>query len=294
MSAKKILTIGRQLASSNTQYASFNSKPSLLDWDIILFKPDIGEFVSPYVDYHQGKPCLSDSSSFELKECCEHWRREIKEAVETGKTVLVFLPSLYEIYVDTGQRSYSGTGKNQRTTRHVQPYNNYEAIPALLEPVPTSGSLMKLSPKDTEVLAPYWSEFESVSTYQVILTDPKVPACVVTRTGNKAVGAIYRSKGSLLLLPDVDFSPESFFEEQGEEQSWTPAATQFAGRMVASVVAVDTALRATSAVTPEPAWAAEPRFTLGPESQLRVQLLDVNDHLKFPPVRSCEVPPSRW
>ncbi|MEO6667654.1 MAG: hypothetical protein ABIO65_12910, partial [Nitrospiria bacterium] len=116
MSAKRILTIGLQLASTDAQYASFRSKTSLLDWDITLFKPQIGDFIS-YGDYFQGKPRLSDSASFELKECCEHWRREIKQAVETGKTVIVLLPSLEEVYVDTGQRSYSGTGRNQRTTR---------------------------------------------------------------------------------------------------------------------------------------------------------------------------------
>lgn len=78
MSAKKILTVELELASSDTQYASFRSKLSLLDWDIILFKPQINEFYS-YADYYQGKPSLSDSSSFQLKECCEHWRREIKQ-----------------------------------------------------------------------------------------------------------------------------------------------------------------------------------------------------------------------
>src|SRR5439155_23348942 len=43
MSAKKILTVGAELASADTQYTSFASKLSLLDWDIILFKPEIGD-----------------------------------------------------------------------------------------------------------------------------------------------------------------------------------------------------------------------------------------------------------
>ncbi len=277
MSAKKILTVELELASRGTQYASFRSKLSLLDWDIILFRPEISGFASAYSDHYLGKPSLNDRSSFELKECCEHWRREIKQAVETGKTVLVFLPSLCEVYVDSGQRSYSGTGRNQRVTRHVEPYNNYEAIPASLDSVPATGSSMKLSPRGAEVLAPYWSEFESVSTYQVILTNPMAPACVITRTGDKVVGAIYRSKGSLgtlLLLPDIDFSPDNFIKEKKEKQTWTPVATQFAERMVASVVALDKALRETSEVTPEPAWATQPQFALGPEAELRVQLLE--------------------
>jgi hypothetical protein len=44
--------------------------------------------------------------------------------------------------------------------------------------------------------------------------------------------------------------------------------------MVSTVVALDKALRTTAEVTPEPAWAAEPRFALGTETTLRIHLLD--------------------
>lgn len=276
MSKKRILTIGLELASSDAEHASFQSKTSLLDWDIVLFKPELGDFYE-YADYFQGKPSLSDSSSFQLKECCEHWRREIKQAVETGKTVIVYLSELEEVFVDTGQRSYSGTGRNQKTTRHVTEYNNYHAIPAALSPVTATGNTMKLSARGAEVLAPYWSEFESVSQYKVQLTEAKVPACIVTRTGDKPVGALYRSKssaGTLLLLPDIDFYPDKFLKEHEGKTSWTSAAGQFAARMLVAVVALDKALRSAGEVTPEPPWAAEPEFALGTESALRIQLLE--------------------
>ncbi|MGE3151354.1 MAG: hypothetical protein AB7G48_01910 [Nitrospiraceae bacterium] len=242
---KRILTVGLELAAADVQYASFDSKMSLLDWDIVLFKPVIEQFYAYGGDYYQGKNSLSDSSSFRLRECCEHWRREIKQAVETGKTVLVFLPALDEVFVDTGQRSYSGTGRNQRTTRHVTEYNNYQAVPAAISPIAGTGSAMKLAPRGAEVLASYWAEFESDSKYQVILTDPKVPACIVTRTGDKAVGAMYRSKGSpgtLVLLPDIDFYRDGFLKPKGEKQTWTSAAEQFGARMVTTVVALEKTL----------------------------------------------------
>lgn len=276
MSARKILTIGLELASSDAQYARFDSKTSLLDWDIILFKPSITDF-GGYGDPFQGKRSLSDTLSFRLKECCEHWRREIKQAVDTGKTVLVYLPALDEVFVDTGQRSYSGTGRNQRTTRHVAEYSNYQAIPADLTPVTATGSSMKLAAKGAELLSPYWTEFESASTYHVLLTNPKVPASVVTRTGDKTVGAIYRSKasaGSLLLLPDIEFYADSFIKIKGDKQTWTPTATQFAGRLISTIVALDKALRAAGEVTPEPTWATDPQYVLPAESALRVQLLE--------------------
>lgn len=283
MSERKILTVGFELASSDAKYASFSSRTSLLDWDIILFKPTVEDFISAYEDPYQGKPCLNDTSSFQLKECCAHWRREIKQAYDAGKTVIVFLPALRGVYVDSGQRSYSGTGRSQRTTRHVEPYDNYHAIPAALAPLTTSGSSMKLVPKGAELLATYWSEFESLSTYEVVLSDPTVPVCIVTKTGDRPVGAIYRSKasrGTILLLPDVNFYADSFLKKKGDSQHWTPAAKSFAGRMVASIAALDKALRATSEVTPEPAWASQPPFALGPEADLRMQLLDAEKEVE--------------
>jgi hypothetical protein len=276
MSAKRILTIGLALASTECEPASFTSKTSLLDWDIVLFKPQISDFIT-YSDYFQGKPNLSESASFQLKECCEHWRREIKQAVETGKTVIIFLPRLEEVYVDTGERTYSGTGRNEKTTRHVEEYNNYQAIPAVLVLVTATGTSMKLSARGSEILAPYWAEFESVSQYEVILTDSTVPACILTRTGDKVVGTLNRSKssaGTLLLLPSIEFYPDNFVKKEGDKQTWTSAAEQFAGRMVSTVVALDKALRTRAEVTPEPAWATEARFALGTERSLSVQLLD--------------------
>ncbi len=281
MSMQKILTIGFDLASDDTDYAGFHTKMSLLDWDIVLFKPHIDDFISGFEDDFKGKPDLTDSISFQLKECCEHWRREIKQAIEAGKTVIVYLPSLQEVYVATGERSYSGTGRNQRTTRHVEPYNNYRAIPVSLNPVTATGSSMKLVTLGAEVLASYWSEFENVSQYQVLLTAINVPACLVTRTGDKPVGALYRSKvssGTLLLLPDINFYQDKFLKKDGK--TWTSAATKFAGRIVAAIVALDKALRSSAEVTPEPVWAKDTKFVLGPESTFRVQLLEAEKQVE--------------
>ncbi|MFZ1851564.1 MAG: hypothetical protein WAU15_04925 [Nitrosomonas sp.] len=276
MALKKILCIGFELASDDVQYFNFESDISLLDWDIILFKPIISSYISSYVDYYMGKPCLSDSFSFHLKEQCDHWRREIKYALDSGKTVIVFLPELQEVYVDTGERQYSGTGRNQKATRIVSPHTNYSVIPVPLNPVSTKGAAIKLATHDADVLAPYWNEFKEVSQYKIIFTADKIPACLLTKNGDKPVGAIYRSKnssGSLILLPDIDFYPENFLEEKGKEEHWTPVATQFASRMVRIVVELDKVLHSTDEITPEPPWASNSDYVLPQETQLNQELL---------------------
>jgi len=276
MSSKKIVGIGIDIALDDIHFEAFESKISLLDWDIILFKPDVKQYLYSSETY-QGKLCLGDTASFLLKERCEHWRRELKQAFDLGKTVFVFLSQMQEIYVDSGERSYSGTGRNRSTTRHVELFNTYRSIPLGLMPVATSGKQMKLSSKGAEILSPYWNEFEKDSTYEVILENPQIKAAITTRTGEKTVGAMVRSKqsnGTILFLPDIDFYRNGFLKEIDEEQSWTPAAIEFAHRFTASILSLDKALRASTDITPEPSWASGEQYILDIEHTLRQKLLE--------------------
>jgi hypothetical protein len=288
MAVKRLLTVGFELASDDVEHCDFRSDMSLLDWDVILFRPRIDHYLRDEGQY-QGKPSLSSHSSFRLREQCDHWRREIRDAVASGKTVVVFLPELQQVYIDTGQREYSGTGRNQKVTHLVSLYGNYSAIPAELTPVSSRGSGMKLAPRGTEAIAPYWREFGGVSQYKVTLGNQKLAPCLVTRSGDRPVGALIRSKdsnGSLVLLPDIDFYADGFIqdeEEEGAEEpetTWTLAAMQFGARMVKAVIALDNALRSTGEVTPEPQWASDHGYTLVQETRLSQDLLRAERRLE--------------
>jgi len=278
MGERSIIAVGISLASDDVEYCDFDSNDSLLDWDVVLFRPDISQYYSYSGDYYQGKPSLGDTASFGLKERCEHWRREIKDAVEGGKTVIVFLPDIQEVWVDTGRREHSGTGRSRQTTRIVEPYNNYKTIPADIKPIGTKGSAIKLAARGAECLASYWNEFEGHSQYKVVLGADKVPASLITRNGDKPVGAIYKDRasgGALVLVPDVQFIQEGFVQkvEGEEEDEWTEAAKSFACRLVGAVFGLDKALHAADEVTAEPSWAKAADYALQVESELNERLL---------------------
>ena len=116
--SKKIAAVGVNIPGDDSAYISFLSKNSLLDYDISVFDPNI-EFFYEYRENYRGKPCLDDSNSFRLKEILEHWGQEILGAIKAVKTVFVLLNSLQEVHVATGEVTYSGTGRNQKGTRHV-------------------------------------------------------------------------------------------------------------------------------------------------------------------------------
>ncbi len=282
MAKKKILSVGVELAIDDIEYCDFDSDASLLDWDIILFKPAIDELVFS-TDNYQGKPSLSDDLSFRLKECSEHWRMEIKDAFEAGKTVIVFLADLNEVYIDTGERKHSGTGRNQKTTRIVADYSNYRCIPVAFNPVKTKGSAMKLVSRSAELIAPYWKEFEKHSQYKVVLVGENIPACLTTRNGDKPVGAIYKTKnsnGAIVFLPDIDFDNDDFSEKKDGEFVWTQVAITFASRMLEAVVSLDRVLKNEGESTPEPEWAKGSTYELEKERKVRSELLKAEEELE--------------
>ncbi|OLF54485.1 hypothetical protein [Pseudomonas chlororaphis] len=285
MANKKILTIGLSLADEQAEFCEFDSDTSLLDWDIILFKPDINEYLYRRESTFEGKPCLSDDQSFKLRAQSEHWRREIKAAIEHGKLVLVFLSELTLLSIATGKKEYSGTGRNQKVTRIVTGYDNYQSIPLGLKPITSKGKEIKLSAKNSECISSYWHEFSSVSSYKVII-EGEVSPCLLTKHGDKVVGTIFRSKnssGALLCLPDIDFYPESFFidEEGGEnEGDWTSEARQFASRMIKSIVSMEKSLRSSAELTPEPDWAKDIKYKLSQEKLASQSLLKIERNLE--------------
>lgn len=286
MANKKILTIGLSLADDQTESCKFDSDTSLLDWDIILFKPDIKKYLYRSESTFEGKPCLSDDESFKLRAQSEHWRREIKAAVDHGKLVLVFLNELTPLSIATGEKKVSGTGRNQKVTRIVTGYDNYQSIPLGLKPIKSKGKEIKLSAKNSECISSYWQEFSNVSSYKVIV-DSELTPCLLTKHGDKSVGTISRSKnsnGALLCLPDIDFYPESFFsdgEGEGNEGGWTPEAKQFSSRMIKAIISMDKSLRSSGEVTPEPDWVKDTKYRLNQEKVASQKLLKIEKNLEI-------------
>jgi len=251
---KNIIKIGIDIPGDESKYTSLKSKLSLLDYDIAVVNPNLYEFYDYSYDDYLGKRCLSDTSSFRLKEHIEHWRREILEAIKAGKTIFLLLNELQEVYVATGEKSYSGTGRNRQMTRHVAPFHNYQIIPGGIDVVNSSGTSMRLYEKDN-LLAVYWAEVGDESEFRVLVDGQGVRPLVKTKSGEKIVGAYLRYKnapGALVLLPYLEFEREEFSYEKESKFYWTDEAIKIGKRFTKSIIGVDKALRKKSESTPTP------------------------------------------
>ncbi|MCH7309082.1 hypothetical protein MMO38_13210 [Acinetobacter sp. NIPH 1852] len=279
MAKKKILTIGFSLYGDDAEYCDFDSETSLLDWDIILIQPDISDYLFRGGDYFQGKKSLSDYDSFTLKSKTEHWKREIKAAMDHGKLVVVFLDKLQEVFIATGEKQYSGTGKNRQTTRIVASYTNYDMLPIKLKITNSKGREIKLAPKKSEVVSTYWSSLGDNSSYQVLVEGAVVP-CLQTKHGDKTVGFILNasnSNGALIGLPNMNFSDDSFFDEGQEE--WSVIGQQFSHNFIKQIVSLEKAVKQEGDLTVEPDWARVDQFKLKNEEIENNKLLILEEKL---------------
>jgi len=272
--AQLVLSVGFLFPGGFTEFVPLNSRRSLLDADVIIFRPSIGPFNDVQSQF-QGKPSLYDSASFELKNAASHWRQQIQMAVNAGKNVFVLFPKLEEVWVDSGERTYSGTGRNARPTRHVEPFNNYQMLPTFAERILESeGAQMKLN-EHSQLLADYWRRFRTRSSYKVTFEGLKVAATITTIAGAVPVACSFGLSGGsgrvigLPALADYDFEPTNV----GNRLRWTKPDKQFGQEFLEAILAIDGTLRAGGLDTPPPAWTSQDDFVLASEHGVKQSIL---------------------
>ena len=266
MAKHRIFTVGFELPGDEFEYVNFSSDQTLLDADIVLFKPTLGDYSS--YDHYKGRPLLSENSSFSTKRCLDHWRSEIVAAVSGGKLVIVYLAKPVECCRYTGNKEFSGTGRSRVTTNLVAEVSSYEAVPNIKAVIAKSGKEIRLE-KHVSYIAPYWTEFSSYSPYQVEIEGDFNRVLLQSRVGDRTVGAAFHgSSGVLLFLPPLRYDEEKFlhYDSRDDKTYWTSDAVKFGKRLVAALAALADGLKQSSQSTPAPTWTQESKFRLAEES----------------------------
>lgn len=272
--ARTILSVGFEVPGGEVEQVDLFSRRSLLDADVVIFSPAV-----PYTyesDTYLGKTCLSDDSSFRAREALTHWRRELSAAIDAGKLVVVILEAPAEVYAATGEKRYSGTGRNARETRIVDKLRAYDAIPVKCNFHAASGTEMNVVP-EARYFTAYWSEFGPYSEYEVYLEGELLTELVKTKAGNRVVGACVRKgRGAALLIPALDVDQDKFVEyrsEEGKEQAyWTQGAINFGRKFASALVRLADAIASEMAGTPPPSWTQDDAYRLPEEAVLEREI----------------------
>jgi hypothetical protein len=280
---RKIITAGFEIPGYSELDISLRSDQSVLDYDVVVFQPDISEFLEGYTNYFQGKPSLFESTSFQLREAASRWRNELDEAFSHGKTIFVFMSALKEVFLDTGRREYSGTGRNRQTTNVVEPFNNYSMLPLTFTQL-TAAHGKEIKPAgDLKIFAEYWANFADSSEYEVYFDCETLSPLLLTRTGNKVVGGFVRERvggGAFVLLPVLRYDRTKFIQKKDNKHYWNKDALIFGEKLRNSFLQIDQVLAAARAVTPPPDWARHPQYRLSSESFLEASITKITKQVE--------------
>ena len=281
MAREKILSVGYNFPGGRVERIRLGSDQSLLDADIVIFRPRF--CYAPHLS-RQGKPLFAEEDSLRVRESLAHWHRELEAALESGKTVLVFLSKPQEALVYTEEQKSYGSGRSRQLTRDIVTISSYGAIPlSSLKFIPASGFEMRAA-RDLGYLASYWSNYSHLSPYEGYLEGDFEEEEVIlkTRSGDRIVGVgIRRDHGTLLLIPPLRYNLGTPIEEDGEwayrewdeeDEVWSDAADQFGRRLIDSLVQIHRALRSEVDITPPPDWSSEPVYRLEREDQLEAAI----------------------
>lgn len=244
----------------DTDRDTFPSDTSVFDYDVVIWDP-ASSFRCYDVEFgenYRGLPSFSEDISVQIQANTKRRRSEFVEFVNSGRTLVVIVRPPQNCYVDTGGRTYSGTGRNRVTTRQVEPFDLLSALPVDAKSSAKAGSRIEFEGDGpiVQVLRKYKKFF----TYEAVIDKP--PGAPIARImgTDKVIASLQRSKGGgyLILLPAPDFEAEQADDEAGEGETseekslWVLEAAEFQQNLLDAIKQLSG-----SASLSRPAWAKD-------------------------------------
>lgn len=162
----RIISVGQYIDHKNVTNELFRSPISFIDFDLLIWNPShlFNEYDTDYPPKHQGYRSISDDDSPKLSDDIIRRKSEIGEMINLGRIVIVILPPPDKCYYATGQKDFSGTGKNRVTQRYVNELNLLNSIPVKeLSTVIAEGHNIEF--KGSEPFKTYWSKMKNYHYY---------------------------------------------------------------------------------------------------------------------------------
>jgi hypothetical protein len=168
----KLAIVGDAWVGGGDIYLPYLSTASLLDFDIIVLSIPVGAI--------EGDPSNNDRA-------IAHWSKEVSEAFDHGKTVVVISRKPY---------SYTFSGS--------APRKGYEYIPLMSLPTRREGIETVAGPHFSK-LKDFWGDFQKHVSYEVVLTGEWDEIYLRTKTGGHPVSGQKKiGDGVLIALPNFE------------------------------------------------------------------------------------------
>lgn len=217
---------------------SFTSSISILDYEAVVISTDFirNQYKESSTSPYQNKRLLSEYASSQIKQDYMIMKEQLIELLKQGKNIFVLMGNNENCYIYTGEKQYSGTGKNARATNIVTEFDMYSFLPVKISATHVYGERTEICGK--KPYADFFKKTKECYHYAAYFTMPQPSALLNIYGSNKAISAVFEyENGKIILLPlpyyEDDYIEEKYWKKYGK--LYLDALFELSERMSASV-----------------------------------------------------------
>lgn len=213
MASKRIL--GLNTSFESLEYDGFDenrfcSTISLLDYDAVVI--DVG-FLADYnykngAKNYENKVRLSDYESAQIVDDFDTVREQIVELLKQGRNLFVLMGKNENCYIYTGEKQFSGTGKNARQTNIIREFDMYSFLPIQIKATHIYGTEITSCCK-----SPYQDFMRKTASYSQYasyfsVTEKSTTLARISGTEKVVAAVIPYENGKIICLPQPYYEDE--------------------------------------------------------------------------------------
>ena len=249
---------------------TFKSDASLVDADIILFRPAVLSLYSLKKGTLKGKSVLGNASSHTFKKNLEHWQEEFLTAFNAGKTIFIFTDEVEEFYIDAS--SYSDKDFTYTSLAAIDPIKTFELY--------TKSGINEKASDKFHHLASYWEEYKDISYCSVCITPTEGLSPILTsKNGEHVFSAIYHDpekekSGHVVFLPHPQFDEIKGLKKyisSTQSEKWTIKGKEVGRKFLSHLIQIDKSLKIKEE-TVEPLWTKNEIFCSSHENSIKISI----------------------
>lgn len=198
----------------NIKYIRLSGADTILECDMLILELEwlFNEYET-LGDYN-GIPELTTYESSRITIDVEKRKNEIVEFLNAGKPIIILNGNDEYRYRYTGEKRYSGTGKNARITTIIKDIHPLELLPVKIEPMKLEGTSISLKNRKIEN---FYSKYVKFFKYLTIYDNVnKEKSLLSVENTEKVIGYFENiQNGMIIFLPSLNF--EKLTEKKGQK-----------------------------------------------------------------------------
>lgn len=275
---ESIVGINFTFPSNEDDFLKLDSFGSLSEVEIAIILLSFGDCSydqDSSTPSYNGKKLLNHSSSTELSEHIEHWKREISNFLENGKTLVVLLTQQENLYFHTGKKEYSGTGRNQRVTNLVNSVNNYDFLPFQLPIYPSEGQIILAA---NSVVNSFYAENKNILRYEAYTTAKDIVPFFLSKNKDKILGGHLKIlNGDILVLPQIEIDYDTFQKQNGD---WNVKGLKYGKNLKEQFYELNKNIKSIAEKNPSPSWADTDQYELNSALEIKKKINNLNQTIE--------------